>query len=178
MEPPMKRHALSVPLILILATGTALAQLRAPERTLPQIADPAMVVMDRGAELEVFPTKRAVPQADAAGRAVIHHVVAATAADPIGPLRLGVVFNHAMQQRGYISGEITFQMKRGHTASGLSSALYPGLKGITKPQVYVVNARTPAEFVAVFKRLQHRSDIEWVEPTVMYAAVDTTPSSQ
>jgi hypothetical protein len=175
MEPLMKRLVLSV--TLILATGTALAQLRAPERALPLVADPAMVVIDRGAKLEVFPTKRAVSQADASGRAVIHHVIVATAADPIGPLRLGVVFNHAMQQQGYISGEIAFQMKAGHTTSGLSPALYPGLKRITNPRVYVVNARTPAEFITVFKRLQQRSDLEWVEPTVTYGAADTTPSS-
>jgi hypothetical protein len=29
------------------------------------------------------------------------------------------------------------------------------------PEVYVVNARTPAEFMAVLKRLQGRSDLEW-----------------
>jgi hypothetical protein len=176
MEPLMKRPVLSV--TLLLATGTVLAQLHAPERVLPQVADPSMVVIDRGAKLEVFPTKRALSQEDATGRAVIHQVVVATAADPIGPLRLGVVFNHAMQQQGYISGEIAFQMKPGHTASGLSATLYPGLKRITNPQVYVVNARTPAEFIAVLKRLQHRSDLEWVEPTVTYGAADTTPSSR
>jgi hypothetical protein len=177
MEPLMKRR-LVLSATLLLATSTVLAQLRAPERVLQQVADPSMVVIDRGVKLEVFPTKRALSQEDATGRAVTHHVIVATAADPIGPLRLGVVFNHAMQQQGYISGEIAFQMKRGHTASGLSAALYPGLKRITNPQVYVVNARTPAEFIALFKRLQHRSDLEWVEPTVTYGAADTNPSSR
>ena len=31
-----------------------------------------------------------------------------------------------------------------------------------------MNTRTPAEFMAVLKRLQARSDLEWVEPTVIY----------
>jgi hypothetical protein len=175
MELLMKRQ-LVLSVALFLATGNILAQLQAPKRVLPQVADPSMVVMDRGARLEVFPTRRAVPLEGRPGRAVIHHVIAATAADPIGPLRLGVVFNHAMQQQGYITGEIAFQMKPGHTASGLNTALYPGLKRITKPEVYVVNARTPAEFISVLKRLQRRSDIEWVEPTVTYGAADASPS--
>ena len=173
----MKRH-LVLSMTLLLATDTAIAQLHAPERVLPQVADPSMVVMDRGAKLEVFPTKRATASIDSSGRAVVRHVAIASATAPIGPKQLGVVFNHAMQAQGYITGEIAFKMKPGHTASGLRAALYPGLKRITEPEVYVVNARTPVEFIAMFKRLQHRSDIEWVEPTVTYGAADTTPSSR
>jgi hypothetical protein len=172
----MKRLVLLVTLLTVI--GTASAQLHAPQRVVPQVADPSMVVMDRGAKLEVIPTKRAVPQVDTASHGIIHHVVLATAGDPIGPRQLGVIFNHAMQQQGYINGEIAFQMKPGHTATGMSAALYPGLKRITNPQVYVVNARTLGEFMAVLKRLQNRSDIQWVEPTVIYGpATGATPSA-
>jgi len=155
--------------ILALAGNVALADLRPPQRTLQPITDPTMVVMDRGSKLEIFPAERATPSLDSSGRTVIHHVTVASASTPIGPHQLGVVFNHAMQQQGYITGEIAFKVKDGHTFSG-SPALYPGLKEITKPAVYVVNARTPAEFIKVLKRLQARSDLEWVEPTVIYGA--------
>jgi hypothetical protein len=133
-----------------------------------------MVVEDRGSKLEVFPTKRATPVLDSSGRTVLHHITTTSATTPIGPQQLGVVFNHAMQQQGYITGEIAFKVKDGHAFSG-DSALYPGLKEITKPAVYVVNARTPAEFITVLKRLQARSDLEWVEPTVTYGTPNAVP---
>lgn len=169
----MKRLILS--LSMLLATAIAVAQLRAPERVLAQVIDPSMVVVDRGSKLEVLAMKRAVPQPDATGRVVMYQVNAATA-DPISPLHMGVVFNHAMQQQGYITGEITIKLKLGHSVAALKSAQYPGLKRITNPEVYVVDARTPIEFLKLLKSLQARSDLEWVEPTVIYgpaAAVST-----
>jgi hypothetical protein len=167
----MNRFIIS--LILASAVGPVRAELHPPVRTPQQVTDTSMVVMDRGAMLEVYPTKRAMPQADGSGRVIAHQVIAASANDTIGPLRLGVVFNHALQQQGYITGEIAFKMKAGHTAEGFTPSLYPGLKKITSPEVYVVNARTPAEFLKVLKRLQARSDLEWVEPTVTYGAGQT-----
>ena len=175
----MNRFIIS--LVLSLAVGPACAALQPPTRTLHPVTDASMVVTDRGAKLEVFPNKRAMPQADATGRVTVHRVVAASARSMIGPTQLGVVFNHAMQEQGYISGEIAFQMKSGLKLSGLSAALYPGLKKITNPEVYVVNARTPAEFIAVLKRLQARNDLAWVEPTVTYGSGQesvTNPSIQ
>jgi hypothetical protein len=172
----MNRLILSIVLALIVCP--AHADLTAPVRTVAPITDPTMVVLDRGAKLEVFPMKRAVAATDSAGRTVMHHVVPASANTAIGPSQLGVVFNHSMQQQGYISGEIVFKMKVGHTADSFSSSLYPGLKKITNPEVYVVNARTPAEFLKVFKRLQARSDLEWVEPSVMYGPKESVLSVQ
>lgn len=151
----------------------AAAELAAPARTVAPIMDPTMVVMDRGAKLEVYPTRRVVTTTDSNGRMVANVVATAGVNTSIGAKNLGVVFNHAMQQQGYISGEIAFQMKPGVKLSGFSSALYPGLKKITAPEVYVVNARTPSEFIAVLKRLQARSDLEWVEPTVTYGSLNT-----
>jgi hypothetical protein len=166
-----------ISLVLAIIAGPACADLQPPRRTLQPITDASMVVLDRGAKLEIFPTQRAVPEADSSGRQV-QRVMTASADSGIGPLQLGVVFNHAMQQQGYISGEIAFKMKAGLKLSGFSSSSYPGLKKITNPEVYVVNARTPAEFMAVLKRLQGRSDLEWVEPTVIYGPSKTTPSIQ
>ena len=45
---------------------------------------------------------------------------------------------------------------------------YPGLAEVTNPNVFLVVPQTPAEFIAVFKRLQTRNDVEWVEPIVIY----------
>lgn len=165
-------------LSMMFATGASLAEMRAPERVLPPVTDPSMVIVDRGVKLEILPTKRAVPYQDATGRVVMRHVAAGTAVDPMGPLRLGVVFNHAMQQQGYISGEIVFKLKASRTAAGFSSSLYPGLKKITNPEVYVVNARTPMEFLKVMKRLQARSAVEWVEPTVVYDQPEAAPTTK
>lgn len=155
-------------LMLLLTAGPALAQLQVPPRVIQQVTDPTMVVIDRGAKLEVLATKRATPRTDASGRVVSHHVVTASATSTIGPQQLGVVFNHSMQQQGFISGEIAFKLKPGYTAADLSPALYPGLKRIAEPAVYVVNARTPLEFIQVLERLQARADVDWVEPVVSY----------
>jgi hypothetical protein len=165
-------------MILLLAMAQSHAQLQPPARVIQSVANPENVIVDRGAKLEIFPTQRAVSQSDSGGREVIHHVMTASADSAIGPLQLGVVFNHAMQQQGYISGEIAFKMKEGLKLSGFSSSLYPGLKKITNPEVYVVNTRTPAEFMAVLKRLQARGDLEWVEPTVIYGPSKTDGSIQ
>jgi hypothetical protein len=159
--------------ILFLAMAQSHAQLQPPARVIQPVATPANVIMDRGAKLEIFPTERAVPQSDSGGRQVIHRMMTAGPDSAIGPLQLGVVFNHAMQQQGYISGEIAFKMKEGLKHSGFTSSLYPGLKKITNPEIYVVNARTPAEFMAVLKRLQGRDDLEWVEPTVIYGPLQS-----
>jgi hypothetical protein len=169
-------------LIIVMTLGLlalpAAAQLSPPTRIIAPVTDPTMVMVDRGAKLEIFPTQRAVSQSENNGREVVHHVVVASADSAIGPLQLGVVFNHAMQQQGYISGEIAFKMKAGLRLSGFSTSSYPGLKKITNPEVYVVNARTPAEFMTVLKRLQARGDLEWVEPTVIYGPSKTSGSIQ
>jgi hypothetical protein len=173
----MNRFILTLTGVLAVV-GQAHADLQAPARMLQSVTDPSLVVMDRGAKLEVFPTKRATAQTDGSGRTVSHHVATASADAPIGQHQLGVVFNHALQQQGYITGEIAFKMKAGYSGTGLSHSLYPGLKKITSPEVYVVNARTPAEFLSLMKRLQGRHDVEWVEPTVVYAPVDSNPTTR
>lgn len=167
----MNRFALT--LILTLTASAASADLRPPPRHLQAVADPSMIVMDRGAKLEVFPTKRATTRMDSARRTLVHDVTMASQDAPIGPTELGVVFNHAMQQQGYITGEISFKVKSGRPFSG-SAALYPNLKKIISPSTYVVNARTPDEFIKVLKRLQARTDLEWVEPTVTYGATSAS----
>jgi len=169
-------HRLTLSLVLLLSATTSFAQLPAPVRALKPVADPSMVVMDRGAKLEVLPTKRATPRADTTGRTVSHHVISSSSTAPMGPRQLGVVFNHSLQQQGFISGEITFKMKSGYTADTFDPVLYPGLALVARPGFYVVNAQTPEQFIATLKRLQARSDVEWVEPTVNYTAASTAPT--
>ena len=171
----MNRFIISI--FFALVVGSVHAELQPPGRTIQPVTDASMVVMDRGAKLEIFPTKRATAAFDSSGRIVAQHVTAASANSTIGPHRLGVVFNHALQQRGYITGEIAFKMKVGQTAIDFEPTLYPGLKKITSPEVYVVNTRTPAEFMRVMKRLQARQDLEWVEPTVTYAPTESAPGT-
>lgn len=156
-----------LPILMILVSSAALAQLRAPTRQLPSIADQTMTINDRGAQLEVLPTQRAIPQVDPTRQRTMHRLVRAKASSPIGPATLGVVYNHAMQETGFITGEITFQVKGGHAFSG-SPAQYPGLRLITRPAVYAVYARTPAEFIQLMRTLKSRPDLAWVEPTVIY----------
>ena len=168
----------TISMILMLMGCSAQAQLSAPVRTIVPIRDPSMIVTDRGAALEVIPTKRAVATTDNVGAVVARQIMTTGADAPMGPQNPGVVFNHAMQRQGYISGEIAFMMKSGHTVPALDPSLYPGLKKITDPEVYVVNARTPAEFIEVLKRLQARSDLEWVEPTVTYDAASPNGVTQ
>jgi hypothetical protein len=163
-------HRLIVSIALATIACPVYAELSAPARELQPITDPSMVVMDRGSELEVLAQKRAVAATTGTGRMVAHRVFVAEPGSPISSKQLGVVFNHTMQQEGYISGEIAFQMKSGARLGRPDPSLYPGLKRITKPEVYVVYARTPAEFLDVLKRLQARPDLEWVEPTVVYGA--------
>jgi len=149
-----------------------------PAQTVKPISDLTNVVMDRGSRLEVFPNQRATPVTDPIGRGVRHRISAASLNAPVSSTQLGVVFNHEMQQQGYISGEIAFQPKAGGKPSGMPAASYPGLKKITASGVYVVRATTPSEFMVVLKRLQARTDLLWVEPIVIYGAADNPPSTR
>jgi hypothetical protein len=54
------------------------------------------------------------------------------------------------------------------------------LKKLGSTALYTVNARTPAEFVQLMKRLQARADIQNVEPVIVYGPSDQSarPSMQ
>jgi hypothetical protein len=143
------------------------AQLSVPERSFPEITDPSMVLVDRGASIEVFPSRRATLERNGQRRPTVQRFTIASPTTPMDSTNLGVVFNHTMQQQGYITGEIAFKMKAEHTADALDPTRYPDLQKVL-PDVYVVVATTPAQFVAIFKQLQKEIDVEWVEPTVTY----------
>jgi hypothetical protein len=165
--------------VLLIAYGTSgIAQIHASPHATRQVGDPANVIEDRGSMLEVMPSQRATPVLASSSRQIMHRVARAPANAPMGPQTLGVVFNHAMQVQGYITGEVAFKMKGTLQATnGFQAALYPGLARLTAPNVYVVRAQTPAEFVAVTRRLQARTDVEWVEPIVTYGRLEGSPLS-
>jgi hypothetical protein len=159
-------------MLLVAYSASGIAQIKASPHVTRQIVDPANVIEDRGSMLEVMPSQRATPVLASSTQQIVHRVETTRVDAPMGPQTLGVVFNHAMQVQGYITGEVAFKMKGALQASnGFQASMYPGLARLTAPNVYLVHARTPAEFVAVTKRLQARTDVEWVEPIVTYGSL-------
>jgi hypothetical protein len=155
--------------MLFLACMASFAQIKPTPRVMQSVTDESMVINDRGSRLVVFPALRAVKKMSISGNGNVHSEIMADKSDPINPHQLGVVFNSAMQVRGYITGEIAFKMKDGLQATDwLDPSSYPGLAKLTAPNIYLVVARTPAEFVELTRQLQARTDMEWVEPIVVY----------
>ena len=154
---------------LMVSGCLAHAQLKPPAYSARPVEDPSMIVNDRGSQLEVIPGKRATATTDSGGR-VTHQLLASVPSAALGPNTLGVVFNHSMQAEGFITGEIAFALKAGARADETSfpHAAYPGLAKVTNPNVFLVKANTPAAFISLLKLLQGRTDLEWVEPTVLY----------
>jgi hypothetical protein len=144
------------------------AQIVPAARTKPAIVDSTMVFEDRGQRLELYPTLRAAPSATAGKPAGQHKVSVAGESTPIGPGNLGVVFNHALQAQGFLTGEIAFKPKGDGPPTGFDAASYPGLTKLTNPNTWIVVASTPSEFLALFNRLKARGDLEWVEAIVIY----------
>ena len=176
------RRKITLFLLLSMASSASVAGLKPPTIAAQPVTDPSMVIDDRGSPLEVLPTQRALRATSASG-AVVQEVVAASATDAIGPGQLGVVYNHAMRVQGFITGEIAFRLKGGAApTSDFAPDDYPGLQKLTEPDVYLVVARSAAEFVELTKRLQQRADVDWVEPVVIYGAPiarpNATPSPQ
>jgi hypothetical protein len=144
------------------------AQIVPQVRAKQAVVDSTMVFEDRGQQLEVYPTLRATPDVVAGKPGVQHKLSIAGEGAPIGPRNLGVVFNHALQIQGFLTGEIAFKPKGVGPPAGFDAASYPGLVKLTNPNTYVVVASTPAEFMVLFNRLKSRGDLEWVEAIVIY----------
>lgn len=145
------------------------AQMVPPARATHAVVDPAMVFEDRGQKLELYAGQRATPET--AGGEVQHRIVRADAAAPIGPRSLGVVYNHALQLRGFLTGEITFKPKGDGLPAGFDAANWPGLAKVTNPNIYEVVATSPKVFLILFERLKARGDLEWVEAVVVYGSI-------
>lgn len=165
----MRISALVVAACLAGCAASTEAQIAPPVRATRAVVDPSMLFEERGQKLEIYPALRATPEA-AAGVGMQHRIVQADASAPMNPRSLGVVFNHALQVQGFLTGEITFKPKGEVAPADLDAASYPGFKKITNPNVYEVVAASPKQFVALLNRLKARSDLEWVEAVVVYGA--------
>jgi hypothetical protein len=139
----------------------------APALAVAQSGSEPWVIEDRGARLEVMEGLRALPEAQADGRTIAYRIVALPADSPMHARRLGVVFNHALQRQGFLTGEIAFRAGAG----GVAGDDLPGLTLLLPPDVYAVTAATPGEFVSLFRRLKARADLGWIEPVVIYGRV-------
>ena len=167
----MYRFAIFV--MFIVTAYVCVGQLQPRVRALQQVADSNMVINDRGSQLEVLPTKRAIPAISKRANRVVYQVAVTDASAAVGPKQLGVVFNHAMQVQGYINGEIAFRFKDDlRLPSNFDVDSYPNFAKLTEPNVYLAVARSPIEFVQLVKRLQERTDVEWVEPMVIYGQLE------
>ena len=167
----MYRFAIFVT-FMVTAYG-CIGQIQPRVRALQQVADSNMVINDRGSQLEVLPTKRAAPTVSKKSNRMVYQVATTNASAAVSPKQLGVVFNHAMQLQGYINGEIVFRFKDDlRLPSNFDVDSYPNFAKLTEPNVYLVVARSPIEFVQLVKRLQERTDVEWVEPMVIYGQLE------
>lgn len=138
------------------------------------VIDPKMVIVDRGNDIEVLPQVKATPLTGADANGHMRLSIQATGPVAIGNATPGVVFNHSLRAQGFINGEIAFAVK-GDAPTGFDASLYPGFRKLVSPNVYLVVARTSEEFVALFNRLQTRTDLEWVEAQVQYRGGASSP---
>ncbi|WP_374513626.1 hypothetical protein [Niveibacterium sp.] len=134
------------------------------------------VIDDRGSQVEILPQLQASAVAAPTGSGAAHELARVATPVRLSNATKGVVYNHAMRAQGLINGEITFAIK-GMTPGAYPEAQYPGFKKLANPNVYLVVARTPSEFVAVFERLKARSDVEWVEPQIEYVGAAASPQA-
>ena len=171
-------YRLAISALIFLINTACLAQIKPTPRMMKDVADENMVINDRGSKLELLPTLRATEELSASKERKIRSVFKTSQSAPINAKQLGVVFNHAMQVQGYITGEISFKLKDTLQAVDWpDKSSYPGLAKLTGPNTYLVVARTPSEFVKLTKQLQARTDMEWVEPIVNYGVPGPAPDS-
>jgi hypothetical protein len=104
----------------------------------------------------------------ASGTGVARRVKSALVTAPIGPSTMGVVFNHDMQQTGYVTGEISFKLRPNISIATLAAAGLPTSRHLVAADIYVIQTTTPAQFLDTLKKLQVRKELAWVEPVVTY----------
>lgn len=153
--------------LISLASVAAVAQLQAPKRIPMAVKNPDMVMETRGAKIEIYPERRVSIIKSTAGQTAMREVTDGGAAATISARAPALVFNHAYQQYGYATGEIAFKFKA-FAPTDVSAAVGSTARKVGTLDMYVVNAKTPAELVSLTEKLQTRADIQWVVPTVTY----------
>jgi len=152
-----------------LAAPWALSQISSTPQAPLEIKNPQQVVDVQGAAVEVFPERRVTVQSFASGREVMRETAQTASSAPLDESGGVLVYNHAYQAYGYATGEISFKFKADKTpASPLPASQYPGFRRLGNLNAYAVYARNPVEFIELYRRLEARSDIEWVVPFIEY----------
>jgi hypothetical protein len=155
--------------LFISASPWAGSQITPAPRTSVEIKNPQQVVEVQGAAIEVFPERRVTVQSFASGREVMRETAQTAGSAPLVESDGVLIYNHAYHAYGYATGEISFKFKAGKTpVSPLPAVQFPGFRRLGNLNAYVVYARTPVEFIELYRRLQERSDIEWVVPNIEY----------
>jgi len=151
---------------LIFACSTVYAQMSAPNVSPAIVAPPSndMILETKGGKLEVLLNQRAIPTANRSR----FNIEKNDNNDNFSTKNLGIVYNHSLKMKGFLTGEISFKIKNGTQISSLSNANLSGAKLLVPPDVYVINANNGKELIGIFKWLASSPAIEWVEPFVIY----------
>ena len=164
-------HRKSLFIGLFLVSAVCLAQAPIPGAAKQQIADHTMLIEDRGSKVEVIASKRVVADKGRNGG----KPACGGHDDQVREDRRPA-FGRRVQSLDQCTGlhhraHCVPDERRPAAERGLDPSDYPGLKKLTDPDVYVVVANTPGEFVALVQRLQARTDLRWVEPIIEYGEV-------
>lgn len=163
------RHRFLFAALIVSASPWATSQITLTPRTPVEIKNPQQVLEVQGAAIEVFPERRVTVQSFTSGREVMRETAQTADSAPLDESDGVLVYNHAYQAYGYATGEISFKFKAGKSpASPLPAAQYPGFRRLGNLNAYVIYARNPVEFIELYRRLEERSDIEWVVPYIEY----------
>jgi len=156
-------------LIIFLLMPKLFAQVSFPKRAAVNVQNPHNVIEFQNASIEVFPQRSVSVEPAEVGKQVIRES-ASSATASLADLDGVLVFNYAYQAYGYATGQISFKFKTGRTPTmPLPETTFPGFRKLGNLDVYEVNARNPTEFLALFRLLQARADIEWVVPDIRYS---------
>ena len=143
------------------------------------IQDPKMVISGIN-QLELMPSNRAVPQTNQPNQGNVNaptfSIITTTTTAPISNMQLAVAYDHTLNTRVFLTGEVTFKLKTGFSLSSLQTSLQsitnatPSL--LVAPNVYVFYATSPKQIVTLSNQLKASSAVEWVEVYVIHGRVN------
>jgi|GEM_PF-4456590 len=133
------------------------------------VMNEANVLNLRGMKFELYPERRVVSTVFNGSKIKVQ-LNTHSSSDGFDVSSQGVIFNHAYQKFGSISGEIAFSMIDGSLVSSKLSSLN-GFKKLGTLNLYAVYARSPAEFKNYIELLSADKGVNFIEPTVDYSIV-------
>lgn len=157
--------------LLLLVPALSAAQLMPrPPRELPA-ADPSWSLQQHSSQLELLPALRTRLSApDPQGRVRPQQLRAAAADEAsIGDGQYGLVFNHAMQSYGALSGEIAFRVRPGQSAEALAQlAGLDALQSLGQGGRHVARVRSPQALRDSLQRLRAQPGVVEAQWVVIY----------